>query len=181
MSVDWATTVTTIGGVAAALIGVLAGSLLTSRANRMHWSRDKQIDACASIVAESTRIQLALRRAWRHDEPVDWVPWNVALGTIWLVGSPAVVAAAAAMDQVFWDHSEQFIQQTATSETAWKEARDRMEAARLGFINAARLHVDPRHNPLSQVPVSRPPMPHPAGPTQILPPTGRSAPDTSRA
>ncbi|MFD7283555.1 hypothetical protein ACFV80_42840 [Streptomyces sp. NPDC059862] len=87
--------------MAATLIGVLAGSLLTSRADRMHWSRDKQIEACAAIVAESTRIQLALRRAWRHGDAVDWVPWNVALGTIWLVGSPAVVTAAATMDQVF--------------------------------------------------------------------------------
>lgn len=179
MSVDWPTTITTIGGVAAALIGVLAGSVLTSRADRMHWSRDKQIEACAAIVAESTRIQLALRRAWRHDEPLDWVPWNVALGTIWLVGSPAVVTAAAAIDQVFWDHSEQFIQKTATGETAWEEARDRMEAARLDFINAARLHVDPRHNTLTQVPVSRSPLPRTAGRGQGLSPTGRTAPDPS--
>jgi len=70
--VDWATTVTTTGGVATTLIGVLAGSLLTSRANRMHWSRDKQIEACAAIVAESTRIQLALRPAWRHGDPLHW-------------------------------------------------------------------------------------------------------------
>ncbi|MFC8663981.1 hypothetical protein [Streptomyces sp. NPDC057199] len=167
--------------MAAALIGVLAGSLLTSRANRMHWSRDKQIEACAAIVAESTRIQLALRRAWRHGDPLDWVPWNVALGTVWLVGSPAVVAAAAAMDQVFWDHSDQFVQQTATSETAWKEARDLMEAARLHFINAARLHVDPRHNKLTQVPVSRPPLPHTVAPSTGSPPTGRAVPDSSGA
>ncbi|WP_406490688.1 hypothetical protein OHB06_01240 [Streptomyces sp. NBC_01604] len=179
MSVDWATTVTTIGGVAAALIGVLAGSLLTSRANRMHWSRDKQIEACAAIVAESTRIQLALLRAWRHGEAVDWVPWNVALGTVWLVGSPAVVAAAATMDEVFWNHSDQFTQQAA-NEMAWKEARDRMEASRLDFINAARLHVDPRHNKLTQVPVSRPPLPPVAGPAHGLPPIGRAAPDASR-
>ncbi|WP_171059923.1 hypothetical protein [Streptomyces montanus] len=74
--------------MAVALVGVLAGSLLTNRAERVHWSRDKQIEACAAIVAESTRI------------------------------SPAVVAAAASMDEVFWGHSDQFIQQTATSEAA---------------------------------------------------------------
>ncbi|MFG2732508.1 hypothetical protein [Streptomyces canus] len=167
--------------MAAALIGVLAGSLLTSRANRMHWSRDKQIEACAAIVAESTRIQLALRRAWRQGDPVDWVPWNVALGTVWLVGSPAVVAAAAAMDQVFWDHSDPFIKQTATDETVWKEARGRMEATRLDFINAARLHVDPRHDQLTQVPVSRPPLPPSAGSPPGLPPARPATPDASLA
>lgn len=179
MSVDWATTVTTVGGVAATLIGVLAGSLLTSRADRTHWSRDKQIEACSAIVAESTRIQLALRRAWRHGDPVDWVSWNVALGTVWLVGSPAVVAAAASMDEVFWTHSDQFIQQTATSETAWKEARDRMEGARLNFINAARLHVDPRQDRLAQVPVSRPPLPDTAGTRTPPPLAGGAASDAS--
>lgn len=159
MSLDWATTITTVGGVAAALIGVVAGSLLTSRTNRMHWSRDKQIDACSAIVAESTRIQLALRRAWKHGDAVDWVPWNVALGTIWLVGSPAVVAAAARIDEVFWEYSDQFIQQTASGEQTWSQARDQMEAARLEFINTARLHVDPQHTPLNQAPVARPPLP----------------------
>ncbi|MFB8754485.1 hypothetical protein [Streptomyces nigra] len=159
MTWDWATTVTTAGGVAAALIGVVAGSYLTSRINRMHWSREKQIDACSAIVAESTRIQLALRRAWKHGDSVDWVPWNVALGTIWLVGSPAVVQAAARIDEVFWAHSDQFIDQTASGEQVWRRARDEMESARLEFINAARLSVDPQHTPLNQAPVARPPLP----------------------
>ncbi|MFH9547695.1 hypothetical protein [Streptomyces sp. NPDC017435] len=153
---DWATAVTIIGGVATALIGVVAGSLLTSRTERRHWSRDKQIEACAAVVAESTRIQLALRRAWREGETVDWIPWSVALGTVWMVGTPAVVAAAAAIDEVFWAYGDQFVQRTATSEELWAEARDCMESARLRFINVARLHVDTRHTPLDQGPVNRP-------------------------
>ncbi|MFD7283554.1 hypothetical protein ACFV80_42835 [Streptomyces sp. NPDC059862] len=56
-----------------------------------------------------------------------------------------------------------------------------MEAARLDFINAARLHVDPRHNKLTQVPVSRPPLHQATGPSTGLPPTGRATPDTSSA
>lgn len=134
MSLDWATTITTLGGVATALIGVVAGSLLTSRSERTHWARDKQIAACSAIVAESTRIQLALRRAWKHGDPVDWVPWNVALGTVWLVGSPAVVDAAARVDEVFWECSDQFIRQVALDEQSWGEARDvgRLNSGALG-------------------------------------------------
>ncbi|WP_051741951.1 hypothetical protein [Streptomyces xylophagus] len=175
MSLDWATTITTLGGVAAALIGVVAGSLLTSRSERTHWARDKQIAACSAIVAESTRIQLALRRAWKHGDPVDWVPWNVALGTIWLVGSPAVVDAAARVDEVFWDCSDQFIRQVAPDEQSWGQARDRMETARLHFINIARLHIDPQRSRLTQVPVSRPPQPRLADPE----PEGARAPDAA--
>jgi hypothetical protein len=106
---------------------------------------------------------------------VDWVPWNVALGTIWLVGSPAVVDAAARVDEVFWDCSDQFIRQVAPDEQAWGEARDRMEAARLHFINTARLHIDPQRSRLTQVPVSRPPQPRLAGPG----PEGARAPDAA--
>ena len=156
MSMDWAATVTTVGGVAATLIGVVAGSLLTSRSDRAHWARDKQIAACSAIVAESTRVQLALRRAWTHGDAVDWVQWNVALGTIWLVGSPAVVQAAARVDEVFWACSDRFVRNTGADADDWDEARDRMEAARLHFINTARHYIDPERTRLTQVPVSRP-------------------------
>lgn len=133
---DWATAITIIGGVVTALIGVVTGPLLTSRTDRRHWSRDKQIEACAAMVAESTRIQLALRRAWREGDTVDWIPWNVALGTIWMVGTPAVVAAAAVIDEVFWEYGDHFVQRTATSEELWAEARDCMETSRLRFITS---------------------------------------------
>lgn len=175
MSLDWGIAVTTAGGVAATLIGVVAGTVLSSRSDRLHWTRDQQIAACSAIVAESTRIQLALRRAWKHGDPVDWVPWNVALGTIWLVGSPAVVEAAARVDEVFWACSDQLLRQTASNEHVWGEARDRMEAARLHFINTARRHVDPHRARLTQAPVSRPPRPSIAGRPG---PDSTPAPDT---
>jgi hypothetical protein len=84
------------------------------------------------------------------------------------------------MDEVFWDHSDPFIQQTATGEEVWREARDRMEGARLHFINAARLHVDPRHTRLAQLPVSRP-QSHGTGLAPGQQPDGHPAPDTSSA
>lgn len=73
-----------------------------------------------------------------------------------MVGTPAVVGAAAAIDEVFWEYGDQFVHRTATSEELWAEARDCMETARLHFINVARLQVDPRHTRLSQGPVNRP-------------------------
>ncbi|MFF8481692.1 hypothetical protein [Streptomyces antibioticus] len=157
MSMDWATTVTTVGGVAATLIGVVAGSLLTSRSDRTHWARDQQIAACSAIVAESTRVQLALHRAWKHGDAVDWVQWNVALGTVWLVGDPAVVQAAARVDEVFWACSDPFVRGTGADPHEWDEARDRMEEARLHFINTARHFFDGQRTRLTQVPVGRPP------------------------
>ncbi|WP_171059922.1 hypothetical protein [Streptomyces montanus] len=56
-----------------------------------------------------------------------------------------------------------------------------MEAARLHFINAARLQVEPRHTRLTQVPVSRPPLPHPTVSGADQQPDGRPALDPSDA
>lgn len=52
MSLDWRITVTTVGGVAATLIGVVTGTVLSSRSNRMRWARDQQI-------AEQQPVQIA--------------------------------------------------------------------------------------------------------------------------
>ena len=70
---------------ASALLGVAVGGLLTARVQKRQWARSQQIEACAVIVVESTRVQLSLRGQWKHDHHVDWVPWNEALAKISLV------------------------------------------------------------------------------------------------
>jgi hypothetical protein len=79
---------------ASGLVGVTLGAALTGRVQRRQWARGTQVDACAGIVVESTRVQLALRRQWRNADRVDWVPWNEALAQISLVADPSVVEAA---------------------------------------------------------------------------------------
>ena len=44
-----------------ALLGVPMGGFLTGRVQKRQWARGQQIEACAAIVVESTRVQLALR------------------------------------------------------------------------------------------------------------------------
>ena len=136
--------------------------MLANRSQKQHKTRDRQIDACAAVVAESTRLQVAIRRAWKESGAVDWTAWNIALGTIWLVGKPPMVTAAARMDEIFWRHSDQFVRRETTDERAWDRARDLMEAARLDFINVARDMLE-AGEPMSEAPVRRPPLPHPSG------------------
>lgn len=59
-----------------ALLGVAMGGFLTARVQKRQWARGQQIEACAAIVVESTRVQLSLRGQWKHDQRVDWVSWN---------------------------------------------------------------------------------------------------------
>lgn len=154
----WDLVASSVGGAAVTLVGVFAGAVLSSRGQKQHWSRDKQIDACAGVLAESTRMQLALHGAWKHGDSLDWVAWNQALAHVWLVGVPEVVAAAAAMDDVFWRQSYHVARGGIPDETSWAASRDLMESARLDFINAARAHVVKAGSSMRSVPVSRPPL-----------------------
>ncbi|HET6295298.1 MAG TPA: hypothetical protein VFG33_18075 [Kribbella sp.] len=141
---------------ASGLAGVTLGAALTGRAQRRQWARGKQIDACAAIVVESTRVQLALRRQWRHAERVDWVPWNEALAAISLVAAPTVVGAAGDVDELFWRHSDLIDRGDLNDEAAWVAASGLMERARLAFINATKEHVIGSSKRLERLPIRRP-------------------------
>ncbi|MFJ2158144.1 hypothetical protein [Streptomyces sp. NPDC087856] len=161
--IDWQIVVSSAGSVLVTLSGVVAGAVLANRSQKQHRTRDRQIDACAAVVAESTRVQIAILRAWKEGGTVDWTAWNIALGTIWLVGKPPMVGAAARMDEIFWRYSNQFIRGEVTDEGAWGTVRDLMEAARLDFINVAR-DMSEAGGPMTEVPVRRPLLPDPPGP-----------------
>ncbi|MBA9004235.1 hypothetical protein [Thermomonospora cellulosilytica] len=149
------------GGATATLLGVVTGAVLSTRAQRRHWARDRQVEACQAIIAESTKCQLALRRKWRHGEAVDWTAWNEALALMWLVGSRKVIRAAYRMDEVFWLQRARIDRGEITDEASWEQARDEMESTRLRFINATRNDVLQKRGALTEKPVARPPLPSP--------------------
>ena len=65
-------------GAVVTLLGVMVGGVVTSRNQRRHWLRDKQIEACADLIRESTAMQLTLRKQWKLRETRDWIAWNQA-------------------------------------------------------------------------------------------------------
>ena len=155
----WLTIVVSgISGAAVTLVGVVAGGAVASRSQRRQLTRDKQIDACAVAVQESTRMQIALLRYWKHEQEIDWTAWNQALAMIWLVGIPDVIAAARRMDRVFWLCGSRIKSGQMTSEETWSMVRDEMEAVRLDFINAARRSVVGASARVDDAPVARPPL-----------------------
>lgn len=143
-------------GAVVTLVGVAAGGVIASRSQRQQWTRDKQLGACAEVVQESTRVQLALRQRWRGGVSADWTAWNQALAMIWLVGTPAVRAGARRMDRLFWLCSAQIKRAQVASETDWAALRDEMEEARRDFINASRREVVQIKESVDDVPVARP-------------------------
>ena len=145
-------------GAVVTLVGVVTGGMLTSRSQRRQWLRDKQVDACAVVVQQSTTMQLALLRQWKHQDRPDWTAWNQALAMIWLVGTPAVRDAAKQMDRAFWICGTWIKRGQLTSEDAWAEQRDALELSRRDFINAARREPVGARELVSDVPVARPPL-----------------------
>jgi hypothetical protein len=145
------------GGVVT-LLGVVAGGLIAGRSQLRQWTRDKQLDACAQLVQESTRMQLALLQHWRGGAAADWTAWNQALAMIWLVGTPAVRTEAKRMDRLFWLCGAQIKGGQMTRKEDWASARDEMEVARRDFINATRRDVVDAKTPVEDVPVARPPL-----------------------
>lgn len=143
-------------GVIATLLGVVLGGVLTRRQQVEAWSRDRQVEACAAIVRESTRVQLNLRHVFRgRATTIDWAPWNEALAVLHLVGHPDAVAAAQAMDEAIWRSSHAVRYGGITGEDAWAAAREPLEATRLQFINTARRRLLANREPLHRL-VARP-------------------------
>jgi hypothetical protein len=139
---DWIPVVISSAGAAVVtLLGAITGGVIASRSQKRHWIRDKQVDACAAIVAESTRGQLAMRRLWRRGEKVDWGPWNQALALISLTGSPGTIAAAEEMDAMFWRSTLRMGSAETFDEKIWTQIVEDLQSVRLGFINCARKDI----------------------------------------
>jgi hypothetical protein len=146
-----------VSGAIVTLLGVVVGGAITGRSQRNQWLRDKQIDACAAVIRESTAMQITLKGRWGTvEEPLDWTSWNQALATIWLVATPAVRAEAKRMDRLFWLCQARMKREQIANEVVWAELRDEMELSRRDLINAARHEVVATRDLVADVPVARP-------------------------
>jgi hypothetical protein len=145
-----------VSGAVVTLLGVSVGSITTSRSQKQQWIRDKQIEACTTIIEESTRMQLALRRQWKQNVETDWTKWNQALAVIWLVCVQDVINSAKTIDRIFWTYSANVKADAIATEKEWAKARDEMEMARLNFINVTRRSVVRSLASVADPPVARP-------------------------
>ncbi|MET8142166.1 hypothetical protein ABZU32_17805 [Sphaerisporangium sp. NPDC005288] len=147
-----------LGGILGTLLGVVIGGVLTRRAQKEHWLRDRQVDACLGIMRESNRVQFGFLSAWRDGTRTDWVAWNEALTVLTLVSRPDLVSVAHRIDQVFWETNRKISMREITSEKEWAVSRGSIEDARLAFINLARRQFADRPEPVARL-AARPPLP----------------------
>jgi hypothetical protein len=131
--------VSAAGGVLAALAGVLVGGALGSRSQTRQWFRDQQVQACADILRESTKILAEFEQAsGKHRRvEVDWNPWNGSLATISIVAEREVIDSANRIDEFFWTTSVE-IDDLKVTDKRWFELRGEAESRRLEFVNISR-------------------------------------------
>ncbi len=151
----WQIATSSAAGALITLIGVFVGAALTGRTQRRLWNRTKQIDTCATILAEATRISHALAAKWRRGTPIEWVTWNQALAAVWLIGEPEVVEKALSIDKTFWIQNDRVNRGEITDDATWTPVLDAMDADRLEFVNAVRTHIVNSSKLLTMVPTGR--------------------------
>lgn len=165
MGVPWSLIITTVGAVATTLLGVLAGGAAGSRSQQRNWSRDRQADACAQTLRESSKVLIELahmngrRVNPRPGEapdpaglptPIDWQPWNDTLDQVNLLADSKIAEAAQAIDGELWPVHLQ-IRDGETKYGDWYPMRDRMETRRRAFVNIARSRLGSSGQPLQRL------------------------------
>jgi hypothetical protein len=158
--------ITTFGAVLTTLLGVLVGSILSSRSQERQWSRDRQADACAQVLRESSNVLIEFARLIRQQippapdganvpTPMDWRPWNEALAMIGLVADHDIVEAAQTIDARIWPVHQQ-VKRGWSPDGGWLILRDPIEASRQDFVNIARKRLAAPGPPLRRL-TGRPP------------------------
>jgi len=140
--------VTTLGAVLTTLLGVLVGSALSNRSQQRQWSRDRQADACAQVLRESSNVLIEFNKLTHEPiqpspdgvcvpTPMDWKPWNEALAMVALVADHDIVEAAQAIDAQIWPVHQQ-VKRGWIPDGGWPGLRESIEGRRQDFVNVAR-------------------------------------------
>ncbi|MEU1843955.1 MULTISPECIES: hypothetical protein [Micromonospora] len=147
--------VTTIGGALSATVGVLAGGMLTRRAQDRHWLRDRQLVAYQDLLREYATFTMILRRAHlgRTGWDYDWGAWSAALMSASLVAPPAVAAEIDRFGRAVHGLLDATAGVDTTTAPLSQEQFERAMAAparaQLDLVNAMRRSMGRQQGPLS--------------------------------
>jgi hypothetical protein len=156
MVATWSAFIPALGGVVAALGGVIVGGRLTARSQHSSWLRDCQLKATAEALDVYSSIYEKMD-LWctKAEEPnVDWAAWQSVLNKLSLTASPAVARAAFELDGQLWRVDEE-VKAGHTGIAAWHEMRMELESLQLVLVNAARAQLNTQLPTLESV-IGRP-------------------------
>jgi hypothetical protein len=139
-----------MGGTVVALISVSLGAILAGRNQQKHWARTAQIQYVTEVLTAYSYVYNEFYKwAKSGSRPdTDWSVWNGALAKLSLAGDPALVAAAKAIDCVFWQTSEKFVNGSIHG-SDWLAYRTMLEERQVNLINQCRLQFGAFRTPIS--------------------------------
>jgi hypothetical protein len=148
------TIIATASGALSATVGVVAGAVLTRRAQDRHWLRDKQLDAYQELLRQYATFAMILKRAhWAKSHwDYDWSVWSAALTSASLV---APVEVASEIDSfgraiaTFLQRASVDTRTAALSDDGFEQAMLAPAAAQVSLVNAIRRSLDKGQGSLS--------------------------------
>ncbi|WP_431040502.1 hypothetical protein ACQUSR_00385 [Streptomyces sp. P1-3] len=150
MAVPWELVISSAGGVAATVVGVVAGGVVGRRGQNQQWIRDNRTAAYAAFLQAFATLEMELREAFLEDGPhtADWVPWHSALTMISLVAPREVAAAASELTGAVGRFAELVDSSPKTREDL-QGIHTALVEGQMRFVNAARASLDGSQLPLN--------------------------------
>ncbi|MEY9873219.1 hypothetical protein ABH931_002701 [Streptacidiphilus sp. MAP12-33] len=145
MAAPWEALISTAGGAAATVLGILVGTLVGRRSEERKWIRDRKVAAYERFLQSFTAVEMGMRDAyWEEREPegVDWEEWNAALVSVSLVADSGTGARALELSLIIGEFSAFPFGEPKDMELL-RQILQRLDAAQRQFVHAARRSLHP--------------------------------------
>ncbi|MGO4458911.1 hypothetical protein AB4039_16690 [Streptomyces sp. M-16] len=153
MAVPWELLISTAGGVAATVVGVIAGGIVGRRSQNRQWLQGTQTAAYERFLQAFGAVEAELREAFLEErEPAAhvWGPFNAGVQSLSLVATREAATAALQLCDVVEDFTILFHGRQSTDLEELRPIHSALEEAHLKFVNAARRSLDASQEHLDQ-------------------------------
>jgi len=148
---SWNVLAPTLGGVVAALVGGTLGGWLGHRSQSVQWGRNMRMNAYADFIRSYAEVYSKLSRPWTEAgrSKFDWSEWNRSLAVVLMIAHEPVAAQAVKVEEAMWRMTLAAGRGPLAVED-WRDLRQPLEEAVLGFINMARMELGRLGPPMSR-------------------------------
>jgi hypothetical protein len=145
VAVPWGLLISTAGGIAATIVGVIAGGVVGRRSQNRQWLQESRTAAYEKFLQAFGAVEMELREAFvdRRAPAVTWGPFNAALQSMSLVASQDAMVAAERICGFIEEFTILFHGRQPTDLEELRPIHRGLYEAHMRFVNAARLSLDP--------------------------------------
>ncbi|MFI5998088.1 hypothetical protein ACIBAC_40290 [Streptomyces sp. NPDC051362] len=143
MAVPWGLLISTAGGVAATIVGVIAGGVVGRRSQNRQWLQESRTAAYEKFLqAFGTVVELRHTFLEGRRPAVVWEPFNAALQSMCLVANRDAITAAGQLCDVIEEFTILFHGRQPTDLEELRPIHNGLHEAHLQFVNEALRSLD---------------------------------------